>query len=67
MEAWQTRPDSDKTTGNSTKPDRYSAAHDGLVAGSSPGEPLTISMADHLHTGEGLRPRLQKFVAAVAP
>jgi hypothetical protein len=48
------------------EPDRYSAAHNGLVAGSSPGEPFTISMADHLHGGEGLRPRLQKFVAAIA-
>ena len=44
----------------------YPPAHNGLVAGSSPGEPFTISMADHLHGGAGLRPRLQKFVAAIA-
>ena len=44
----------------------YSPAHNGLVAGSSPGERFTISIADHLHSGEELRPRLQKFVAAIA-
>ncbi|HMI00332.1 MAG TPA: hypothetical protein VK577_27740, partial [Bradyrhizobium sp.] len=42
----------------------YPPAHNGLVAGSSPG--FTISIADHLHSGEELRPRLQKFVAAIA-
>jgi hypothetical protein len=47
-------------------PDRYPAAHNGLVAGSSPGEPFTISTADHLHSGEELRPKLQKFVATIA-
>jgi hypothetical protein len=46
--------------------DRYPAAHNRLVAGSSPGEPFTISATDHLHSGEGLRPGLQKFVAAIA-
>jgi AraC-like DNA-binding protein len=35
---------------------RYPPAHNGLVAGSSPGEPFTISMADHLHSGEGFAP-----------
>jgi hypothetical protein len=33
----------------------YPPAHNGLVAGSSPGEPFTISAADHLHSGEGRR------------
>jgi len=33
--------------------ERYAAAHNGLVAGSSPGEPFTISIADHLHSGVG--------------
>jgi hypothetical protein len=36
--------------------DRYSAAHNGQVAGSSPGEPFTISMADHLRSREGFAP-----------
>jgi hypothetical protein len=44
----------------------YPPAHNGLVAGSSPGERFTISIADHLRSGEELRPRLQKFVAAIA-
>jgi hypothetical protein len=44
-----------------------SAAHNGLFAGWSPGERSTISIADHLHSGERLRPRLQKLVAAIAP
>jgi hypothetical protein len=35
--------------------DRYSAAHNGPVAGSSPDEPFTTSAADHLHSGERLR------------
>jgi hypothetical protein len=42
------------------------AAHNGRVAGSIPSERFTISKADHLHGGEGLRPGLQKFVAAIA-
>jgi hypothetical protein len=44
----------------------YSLDHSGLVTGSSPGEPFTISIANHLRSGEGLRPRPQKFVAAIA-
>src|SRR5437879_11389828 len=34
---------------------RYPAAHNGLVAGSSPGEPFTISMADHLQDRKSTR------------
>jgi hypothetical protein len=37
------------------EPDRYSAAHNDLVAASSPDEPFTISVADHLRSGEGFR------------